>query len=65
MNYDLFMEQQDSIETLLMKYSQISAPLYKLLRKNVKYKWNTDHQQNFDMLKEKINKCSDFKISEF
>ena len=36
------------------KYAQISVPLCKLLRKNVKYKWNTEHQQSFDLLKEKL-----------
>ena len=36
------------------KYAQISAPLCKLLRKNVKYKWNNEHQQSFDLLKEKL-----------
>jgi len=42
------------------KYSQIFSPLCKLSRKNVKYKWNTKHQQSFDLLKEKLMKYPSF-----
>jgi len=35
-------------------YSHITAPLEKLLKKDVKYKWTEEYQQSLDILKEKM-----------
>jgi len=36
------------------EYAQTSAPLCKLLRKGVKYKWNNEQEQSFIKLKENL-----------
>lgn len=35
-------------------YAQITAPLEKLMKKDIKYKWTEECQHNFDILKEKM-----------
>jgi len=34
-------------------YAQITAPMEKLLKKNVTFYWDEEFQRNFDVLKEK------------
>jgi hypothetical protein len=35
-------------------YAQITAPMEKLLKKNIIFQWNEDYQQGLDTLKEKM-----------
>jgi len=36
------------------KYAQITAPLYKLLSKDTEFQWNTEQNNSFNILKEKL-----------
>jgi len=47
------------------KYSQITAPLCKLLRKGEKYTWTTDQEQAFRLLKEKLINAPILKFPRF
>ena len=47
------------------EYAQTSAPLCKLLRKGVKYKWNNEQKQSFTKLKEKLINAPILKYPDF
>ena len=47
------------------KYAQTTAPLCKLLRKNVKYQWNQEQEESFKLLKEKLINAPILKFPSF
>ena len=42
----------------IKSYAQITAPIEKLLKKDVTYCWNDDCRKSFDVLKEKMTSTS-------
>jgi len=44
-------------------YANIAKPLYDLPKKDVKFEWTLEHQEAFELLKNKIKNISDIKTA--